>query len=167
MKIDVTPQESMTVTLSRPHERRFFEVIAEDAFLAGGPSSLSGQLSHKMEEDCEWDDFIVPELTTHFKSQVALVQQTLMEAEVTGEGEDMRTVFTIEAKDYESWYGALNQAALQLEAAHQLSKYREADFDDLAPPVRSAMGRNHFYSRLKGVFLRAQLNGSGLDFDLG
>lgn len=164
MKIVNSPDHSLHVTVENSAEWQLLHSIAQDAFVHGGPSDLSSQLSANMCDESEWDSFIVPELTTLFKSQVATVQSALSGAnESTTEAGETHYDFTIAPADLDTWYGALNQARHQLEAEHRLSRYCEKMPSDIPPPLRKTLWRDTQYRRLQHVLLKTQTEQLGLD----
>ncbi|MBK1854818.1 hypothetical protein JO972_07595 [Verrucomicrobiaceae bacterium 5K15] len=120
------------------------EQITQDV---GRPAHLAESLAGLMDEDSDWEEFVVPDLASSFNSQCKLVEKTIEHAR-----EHDEPVVFIKPKQAEMWYGAINQARLALEARYQLDATEDA-IEDAAPELRSAHFRNRFYLMLQSMLL--------------
>ena len=106
---------------------------------------LAADLSAPMDEDSCWDDIVQPELETYFNGQLQTVIDHIKTSPEGG--------FTIERDQLWDWYGALNQARLQLEATHHLHDLRIEELNTFPPPIRQALIREKAYGRLQSLLL--------------
>ncbi|MFK7910330.1 MAG: hypothetical protein AB8F34_06980 [Akkermansiaceae bacterium] len=119
------------------------ETISTDI---GRPAHLAESLAGLMDDEDDWEEYVVPDLEKNFSSQCKFVQAAIDDArEHNGQG-----VF-IKRHDAEKWYGAINQARLSLEARYELHG-RDA-FDDAPAELKSAHFRDRFYLQLQSILL--------------
>ena len=114
--------------------------------------SLPEELASLMDDESDWDDLVVPELSDLFSGQVDHVAEAVARAvETSGEESGELFILRDEARD---WYGALNQARLALESRWKFSADEDAGVLAGAPPQkRSAFIRSQFYLVLQGLLL--------------
>lgn len=130
-----------------PEEEQDWEVLLEIA--NDGKGNLAGRLGGLMDEDAMWDEIVVPELEDNFSKQRLQVVMTVMKAR--GDGEPIH----IDPESAEIWYGALNQARLELEAKFRFGAQEDRDPDSLTDPsARAAFYRNEFYGTVQSLLLR-------------
>jgi len=99
-----------------------------------------------MDDESEWDEWVVPELVDGFDAQCDHVTSAINQAR------KMETPqVEITREDADLWYGALNQSRLALQ-----DRYR---FDALSPEqmeseeIQQAYLRDRFYSSIQSVLL--------------
>ena len=119
------------------------ETICTDV---GRPAHLAESLAGLMDEESDWEEFVVPELEQNFNGQCSFVQRVIEDAREN----NGRAVF-IKKHEAEQWYGALNQARLSLQARYDLHGVK--DFDDAPAELRSAYFRDRFYLQLQSLLL--------------
>lgn len=126
------------------------EMICTDAAnMPGKP--LTDRLASHMETDEDWEQFVTPDLRNHFSDQIAHVSQSISSAE---KDEDLVGSLYIQKADAETWFGAINQARLSLEAKFRFSNYHdESEIDPKDKHIRAALIRNHFYNSLQSLLL--------------
>lgn len=112
----------------------------------GRPAHLAESLADLMDEQSDWEEFVVPDLAANFDSQCRFVTESLDEAREQGE-----KVIFVKPTDGEKWYGAVNQARMSLEARYGLNDYEE--MDEAPAEVRSAHFRDRFYQMLLSMLL--------------
>ncbi len=119
------------------------ELICHDV---GRPAHLAESLADLMDEDSEWEEFVVPDLEESFNGQCRFVAASIENARENNE----RSLFITPAQA-EKWYGAINQARLSLEARYKLEAID--DIEEAEPEVRSAYFRDRFYLFLQSMML--------------
>ncbi len=119
------------------------ELICHDV---GRPAHLAESLADLMDEDSEWEEFVVPDLEEVFNGQCRFVAATIEKARDNSE----RTIFITPAQA-EKWYGAINQARLSLEARYKLEAVD--DIEEVESEVRSAYFRDRFYLFLQSMIM--------------
>lgn len=145
MKAAPTLDGRLRIDLEDERDRMVLEAIVVDAQTDGG--GLADALACMQDPDDEdWEEFVKPELTDLFDSQLAVVVHAVDEAGVPG------PVFVVK-EDAEAWYGALNRARLALEDACDLSTLDEESLDDKPSEIRSAFHRSRFYMTIQGLLL--------------
>jgi hypothetical protein len=136
------------------------EQITPDA-LQGGSEKLPERLGALMDDESEWDELVIPELTVFFSGQLRKVAEAIREAqhaaaerEATPEGE----LFIGRAEGPE-WYGALNQARLALETRYKFGPAQGVSgIASFSASKRSAFIRSQFYCALQSVLLEHVLD---------
>jgi len=110
------------------------------------PRHLAESLASLMDDESEWDEWVVPELVDGFDAQCDHVTSAINQAR------KMETPqVEITREDADLWYGALNQSRLALQ-----DRYR---FDALSPEqmeseeIQQAYLRDRFYSSIQSVLL--------------
>ena len=130
-----------------PEEDQDWVVLLEIA--KDGDGDLSKRLAGLMDEESLWEEMIVPELEEEFSRQRLEVVTAVIKAK--GEGQALH----IDKEMAEAWYGALNQARLELEA-----RYRFGECGNFAPDeiendaARAAFYRSDFYGTVQSLLLR-------------
>ncbi|MGD1978410.1 MAG: DUF2017 family protein [Akkermansiaceae bacterium] len=130
-----------------PEEDQDWMVLLEIAVDAEG--SLSKRLGGLMDEDAMWDEIVVPELEEEFSKQRLEVVMAVMKAK--GDDEPVH----IDKEHADTWYGALNQARLELEERYKFGprELREPEeIDD--EEMRAAFYRNDFYCTVQSLLLQ-------------
>ncbi len=120
------------------------ELICEDA---GHPSRLAESFSELMEPESGWGEYVAPGLESTFSGQCREVATAIENARQ----QDGAAIF-ITARQAETWYGAINQARLALEARYQLDALDDNP-EGSQPEVRSAFHRSRFYLFLQSMLL--------------
>ena len=144
MKVLPTLEGGLKLMIDNDLDWQVLAMVSQDA-----GSGVSDELADLMDEDAMWEDVVKPDLDALFEDQLTKLNQTIASAQQTGEDE-----VCIEPQDADTWYGALNQARLQLEKAYQLSKLREeGDLQALESEPRSAFFRDRFYCHLQSLLL--------------
>jgi hypothetical protein len=130
-----------------PEEDQDWVVLLEIA--NDGDGDLSKRLAGLMDEESMWEEIVVPELEEEFKRQRLEVVMAVIKAK------SEREAVHIDKETAETWYGALNQARLELEA-----RYHFGPREHLAPheikdeAARAALYRSDFYSAVQNLLLR-------------
>ena len=125
---------------------------------------IAESLADLMDEQCEWAEYVTPDLERGFQEQTQMVAEVLHRAR----GSEQPAIF-ITPDEAEKWYGAINQARLSLQAGYQLDELDELDdleelddlddLDDLEPELKSAYYRNRFYLLLQSMLLEYIMEG--------
>lgn len=135
-----------------PEEDQDWLILLEIA--NDGDSDLSNRLAALMDEDSMWEDIVVPELEQDFTRQRMDVMLEVVKAK--GEGEE---AIHIERENAETWYGALNQARLAIEAKYKFGPREFSLPDEITDSEeKSAYFRNDFYCTVQSLLLRYVLN---------
>jgi hypothetical protein len=119
------------------------EMICTDV---GRPAHLAESLAGLMDDESDWEEFVVPDLEQNFNVQCKFVQMTIEAAR-----EHNAQAIFIKKHEAEKWYGAINQARLSLEARYGLGAIE--DFEDAPEELNSAHFRDRFYQTLQGILL--------------
>ena len=144
MKVLPTLEGGLRLTIEHPLEWEVLAMVEKDAH-----GSVSDQLCELMDEDAMWEDLIKPDLDETFRAQISTIEKNLRSAKREDDDE-----VVIEPEGAEGWYGALNQARLNLERRYKLHKLRdEGDLEVLKEEVRGAFFRDRFYCHLQTVIL--------------
>ncbi len=146
-------ESSMTLTptlegglVIEPGSEKDWQVLQMISRDSGRSAYLAESLAGLMIEDSEWEEYVVPDLTSSFDRQSSYVAVTIEEARKHGE-----QVIFVKPKHAEQWYGAVNQARLALEARYKLSKLD--DLEGAPDEMRSAYFRDRFYLMLQSMLL--------------
>ena len=146
MKVLPTLEGGLCILPESEDEWIELELICSDAVQ---PSHLAESLADLMDEDSEWDEYVVPDLEESFKGQCGFVRAVIKNARKSRE----RGIFITPA-DAEKWYGAINQARLSLQARYHLEEMGEmGDADGVESELKSAYFRNRFYLLLQSMLL--------------
>lgn len=119
------------------------EMISVDM---GRPGHLAESLAGLMDEDSEWEEWVVPDLQETFNEQVAYVAVAVQHAR----DQSVQTV-AITPKDAELWYGAVNQARLALQARYKLDAIDS--LDGMPDELIQVYFRDRFYTALLSFLL--------------
>ncbi len=113
------------------------------------PTHLAASLADLMDQDSEWNEYVVPDLEEDFRGQVKAVAGTIEKARTS----DEPAIF-ISLTDAEQWYGAINQVRLSMHARYDVEELSNSnDLDDADPVIKSAYYRNRFYLLLQSMLL--------------
>jgi len=99
-----------------------------------------------MDDDSEWDEWVVPDLVEGFTSQSLLVDASVAEAR-----KQTPPAIVIRPKHADLWYGAVNQARLSLQARFRLDVFES--LDGVPEEVVKAYIRDRFYATLQSLLL--------------
>ena len=105
MKILPTLEGGLRIDIEEDEDWEIFEILLIDA-RGRSPDWLAKRLGVLMEEE-DGEEYVVPELTSHFSSQAEVVKGALTRARQkakNGKGE-----LFIERSDGEIWYGLVNR----------------------------------------------------------
>ncbi|MDG1356573.1 MAG: DUF2017 family protein [Akkermansiaceae bacterium] len=113
------------------------------------PTHLAASLADLMDEDSEWNEYVVPDLEENFRAQAQVVAGTIEKARAS----DDSAIFITPA-EAERWYGAINQVRLSLHARFDIEELGDSsDINDASPELKSAYYRNRFYLLLQSMLL--------------
>jgi hypothetical protein len=113
------------------------------------PMHLAASLADLMDQDSEWDEYVVPDLEENFRGQTQVVAGIIQKARISNE----RAIF-ISPADAEHWYGAINQVRLSLHARYDVEELSDdGELNDVDPELKSAYYRNRFYLLLQSMLL--------------
>ena len=113
------------------------------------PTHLAASLADLMDEDSEWNEYVVPDLEENFRAQAQVVAGTIEKARTS----DDSAIFITPA-EAERWYGAINQVRLSLHARFDIEELGDSsDINDASPELKSAYYRNRFYLLLQSMLL--------------
>lgn len=143
MTVTPTLEGGLAIEPGSETDWEVLELITRDI---GRPAHLAESLAGLMADDSEWDEYVVPDLTSGFDRQAGYVAAAVQDARE----HDERVVY-IKPKQADKWYGAVNQARLALEARYELSE--QSDFEDAPDELRSAYFRDRFYLMLQSMLL--------------
>ena len=119
------------------------------------PTHLAASFADLMDEESEWDEFVVPDLEEGFRGQAQAVASTIQKARTS----DEPAIF-ISPREAQRWYGAINQVRLSLHARYDLEEFSEdVDLSDAPPELKNAYYRNRFYLLLQSMLLEHILDG--------
>ncbi|NNM31170.1 MAG: hypothetical protein HKO57_16770 [Akkermansiaceae bacterium] len=136
------------------------EQIPGDA-MDNGAEGLPERLGALMDDDCDWDEVVIPELKTFFSGQLRRVREVLKQAqdEAGDDGDDDAGAVFIGREDAGDWYGALNQARLSLETRYKFGPTDGIESLEAFPEAkRSAFIRSQFYCALQSILLEYVLD---------
>jgi len=119
------------------------EMIMSDM---GRPAQLAELLAGLMDEESEWDEWVVPDLVEGFSKQAGYVAAAIQYAR-TFKGESI----LITPRGAENWYGAVNQARLTLQSQYKLDEIES--LDDVSELVKQVYFRDRFYTALLSFLL--------------
>ena len=144
MKIYPTLEGGLSVQPESDYEWSMLEMIPQDIGLSG---RLAESLAGLMDDESEWDEWVVPDLVEAFDAQGAYVAEVIAK---TRHSPEVLPVF-VTKDDVDSWYGAVNQARLGLHSLYQLDSLDS--LDDVSEEVAAAYFRDRFYTALLSLFL--------------
>jgi len=153
MKLAPTLQGGLRIDADSLEDWMVLDSICANAASLPGPP-LYDRLSEKMTRDPDWEEFVAPDIRSHFSDQISHVSRAISAAPMD-EGQAGSIFITKE--DAPIWYGALNQARMSLEQLYQISELDEFleldDLGDISDMKRSAVISNHFYSTFQSLLL--------------
>lgn len=114
MKVLPTLEGGLSVLPESDLEWEVLAMVGEDM---DPPIELAEGLANLMEGSSEWDEWVVPELMEGFHEQKDYVSEAVKEGKQVG-------AVTVNIKNADKWYGALNQARLGLERLYEVSELR-------------------------------------------
>lgn len=113
------------------------------------PKHLAASLADLMDQDSEWNEYVVPDLEEDFRGQTKTVAVSIERARMSKE-----PAIFIPPAEAEQWYGAINQVRLSMHARYDLEELGDSnDLDDTNPMLKSAYYRNRFYLLLQSMLL--------------
>jgi hypothetical protein len=112
----------------------------------GRPGHLAESLAGLMDDESEWDEWVVPDLVESFSKQTGYVAAAIQYARTFSEESILIT-----PNGAEYWYGAVNQARLALQARYKLDAI--GSLDDAPEEVVQAYFRDRFYTALLSFLL--------------
>jgi hypothetical protein len=130
-----------------PEEEQDWEVLLEIA--NDGKGGLAGRLGGLMDEDAMWEEIVVPELEETFSRQRLEVVRAVMKAREANEP------VHIDRESADTWYGALNQARLELEAKYHFGPSEDRNPEKMTDrEAKAAYYRNEFYGAVQTLLLQ-------------
>jgi len=146
MTINPTLNGSLKIELTQVTDKLMLEHIVVDA-LADNSESLSEEFADLMIASEDWQEFVAPDIAHLFESQLHKIKHQL---DKIGDGHEIY----INKENSEHWYGAVNQARLQLEKQYKLSQIKEnSDKSLLEKEQASALGRDEFYLIIQSLII--------------
>jgi hypothetical protein len=159
MNVMPTMEGGLRLEIENGFDWVMLEDIAKDA-LGDDGEKLAERLGALMDEESDWDEVVIPELRVFFSEQVGVVARAVARArrEAADGPEDKAGTGTlfIAREEAESWYGALNQARLGLEARFQFGPSDEMELDGVRAFSEDKLRgflRMRFYANLQGLLL--------------
>ena len=143
MNVIPTLEGGLVIQLETEADWMVLETIWTDI---GRPAHLAESLADLMDEESDWEEWVVPDLEEHFNHQSQFIQAAVEHAR----DNNKKAVF-IKRQDGEKWYGAINQARLALEARYGFKGAE--DFENAPAELRSAHFRDRFYLQLQSLLL--------------
>ncbi|NWK57327.1 hypothetical protein HW115_17030 [Verrucomicrobiaceae bacterium N1E253] len=133
-----------------------WEVLGMIASDIGRPGQLAEHLASLMDDESEWDEWVVPELVRSYDDQMSLVSAAVHQGRLH-EGKVL-----ISPGHADPWYGALNQARLALQSRYRLDSLEKLDTLESTPDeVVQAHFRDRFYASLQSLILEFVLDPGG------
>jgi len=143
MKVIPTLEGGLSIQPESDIDWSVLEMIVTDI---GRPAHLAESLADLMDDESEWDEWVVPDLAEGFNSQTSFVAKAVQRSREQSEGSVI-----ISPYDAIHWYGALNQARLALQARYKLDAMES--LDSISTEVVEAFYRDRFYASLQGLLL--------------
>lgn len=143
MKIVPTLEGGLSIQPESDTDWSVLEMIITDI---GRPAHLAESLADLMDDESEWDEWVVPDLAEGFHSQSSYVTNAVQHGREQSAGAVM-----VSPSDADHWYGALNQARLALQARYRLDAMET--LDDISAEVIEAYYRDRFYASLQSLLL--------------
>jgi hypothetical protein len=152
MKLSPTAAGDLRIQVEHGVEWLILSSVARDA-RAGDfdPAASVGARITDEETRADWDEWVEPDLRLGFDQQVEAVARAVSEAQKRGRlrpGE-----WVVPKADFVTFFGALNQARLALEAKYGLANKLPEEEDADSPERRSAYLRSQFYTFLQSHLL--------------
>lgn len=155
MKIVPTLEGGLSILPESEIDWAVLERVAVDI---GRPAHLAESLSGLMDEESEWEQWVVPDLKDGFERQRLYVEKVVRQQREKADGN-----VTIRLADAECWYGAFNQARIALQARYRLDELDELDLSEglggLDPELVEAYFRDRFYASLQSLLLEFVIDG--------
>lgn len=146
MKVAPTLKGGLSIQADSERDWQVLKMITADM---GRSGHLAESLGGLMDEESEWDEWVVPDLVESFDQQGSYVAAAIMRAHDKGSSPILVT-----PQNVDRWYGALNQARLALQARYRLDAIDfEHAGDDLPDEIVQAYFRDRFYASLQSLFL--------------
>ena len=146
MKVIPTLEGGLAIRPESEMDWQVLEMITSDM---GRSGHLAESLGGLMDEESEWDEWVVPDLVESFDKQSSYVALAIKHAR----SEDPSPII-VRPQDADHWYGALNQARLSLQARYRLDTIDfENVVDDLPDEIVQAYFRDRFYTSLQSLLL--------------
>lgn len=145
MKVDVTISGGLRIETQNEQDWALLLCIIAD--IQNDQYDLANRLSHLVDREDEWQEFVTPELREGFHEQLTVVARALKKADDECEDE-IREVF-VNRSDADAWYGTLNQARLALEEKHELSKIEMETISTMSLSRQLAYVRDRRYLMLQ------------------
>lgn len=143
MKVALSLDGGVVLELESELDWTALEAMVEDS---GRPGDLAESLAGLMDEESEWDEWVVPELVEGFEGQFSHVKSAITHARNQG---DSRIEITPEEADL--WYGAINQSRLALQARYRFDVI--SSMEEQSEEVQLAYLRDRIYTSLQGILL--------------
>jgi len=155
MRIAPTLDGGLRIDAESAHDWLLLEMICTDA-ASLSESPLTERLAAHMETNEDWDEYVTPDLKTQFSEQIAHVSRAISIAE---KDHELVGHLHIQKSEADTWFGAINQARLSLEAQYQLSNYQHPEeIDDQSPFIQSTFARYELYSQIQFCLLEYLMN---------
>lgn len=138
----------------QPESEVDWQVLEMITIDIGRSGHLAESLGGLMDEESEWDEWVVPDLVEIFCKQSNYIASAIERAHV----EESSSII-IRPQDADHWYGALNQARLSLQARYRLDGM--AGVDGLPDEIVQAYFRDRFYTSLQSLLLEFVMDAGG------
>ena len=148
MKVMPTLEGGLKIDVESEQDFRVLEMIVKDA---GSPDEVTADLAQLMQQQEDWNELITPDLWEMVYGQFAIVAKAVSAAKVDN-------ILHISSDSADAWYGALNQARLQLEREHGLHQWTEEE-DGLSELLQNILIRDRFYCMLQTLLLDFVMGG--------
>ena len=152
MKVAPTLDSGLKIEAEVPGDWDVLRCILSDA--CAGETDLASRLAQGIEEPEaaeDWENYVVPELREKFGGQLFKVERAIESAAAEFSGQP-GTIY-IPPEDLFSWYGALNQARLGLEARYGFGPVTQPDLTAMSIGRRSGFLRGRFYTAVQSIML--------------
>ena len=148
MKIGPTVDGRIKLFLDDDGDYYLLTQLISDASSGDNIENLVKQLGKNIDEP-DWEEFVKPELITHFQKDNITVSNSIKKAYDSEENE-----LFISKDDSQSWYSTINQARLHLEEEWNLSELKEdIDMTSLDQTLVEPFIKNNFYMHLQSLIL--------------
>ena len=131
----------------QPESDADWSVLERITMDMGRPGHLAESLAGLMDEESEWDEWVVPDLVEAFDSQMTYVAAAIQHAR-----DQSAETLTISPNDADRWYGAVNQARLALQSRYRLDVIES--LNQVPDEVIQAYFRDRFYTALLSLLLK-------------
>jgi hypothetical protein len=151
MKIAPTLNGGMRIDAESAEDWQILRYLPYDA----RPQELAQRLADATEEDTtDWREYVLPDLQDSFTQQIAFVYHAIEKA--AAEAKEQEGALFVEKEDALTWYGALNQARLTLQAMHHLPQ-TPSELQGMEPERRGAFYRSQFYCIIQTLLIERVL----------